>query len=733
MQPSSTRSAAPGFAGQINFLPWRKMSHLPVIMQDEATECGLACLAMVSSYFGLRTDLSTLRNRLGVVQDGVTMRDLMAQAGDLGLSARAVRADLESLKYLDAPCILHWDMNHFVVLKKAERKHIVIHDPRIGLVKMNYEEASKVFTGYAIEFEPNARFETRDERKVPTLRSIMGRTQGLASALWHIFSLALLLEVVALISPAAMQWLIDSGLGSADRTLILTVIVGMGLLMLINLVVGTIRSWMVMVLSINLGFQWSSRVLRHLMHLPVDFFERRHMGDIMSRFGSVGAIQQTVTTGVIEGVLDGLLSTATLIMLWLYSPMLAMTAIAALAALCLLQLLNFSTMKRLANEGMVADSRVSSNFLESIRGIRPLKLAGRVEQRRMTWQNLTVDSINIRIRSQWLSIAVGAAGTLISGGQRLIAIFLAATMISKGQLTIGMLFAYLSYQDQFMSRSGGLVGLYIQFRMLRLHFERLSDIVLTPPEQLTHLATDAEDLPPVSRSRNPQAADPATVEFVGVSFRYSEFTPDVLTDFSFSTGGAKCTVLTGRTGIGKTTVAKMLLGIYRPSEGKILVDGKPLESIPLDELRRDISCVLQDDALFAGSIRENIAFFDTEIDQAWVEECARVACLHDDIVRSAMGYYTLVGDMGSTLSAGQKQRLLIARALYRKPRILLLDEATSDLDVATEEQLNRNLSELDMHRIYIAHRPQTIKFGDRIVEIMAPAEKSNVPARKSGT
>jgi ATP-binding cassette subfamily B protein RaxB len=719
MQSNNTRSASPGFLGRINFLPWRKMSRLPVIMQDEVTECGLACLAMVSSYFGLRTDLSTLRNRLGVVQSGVTMKDLMVQASDLGLSARAVRAELDSLKYLDAPCILHWDMDHFVVLKSAGRKKIVVHDPRVGLVKLSYEEASKVFTGYAVEFEPNERFETRDERKIPTLRSIMGRTHGLASALGHIFSLALLLEVVALISPALMQWLIDSGLGSADRSLILTVVMGMGLLTLINLTVGTIRSWMVMVLSTNLGFQWSSRVLTHLMHLPVDFFERRHMGDIMSRFGSVGAIQQTVTTGVIEGVLDGLLGTATLIMLWMYSPMLAMTAIAALAALCLLQLLTFSTMKRLANEGMVANARVSSNFLESIRGIRPLKLAGRVEQRRMAWQNLTVDSINIGIRSQWLGIAVGAAATLISSGQRLVAIFLAATMISKGQFTIGMLFAYLSYQDQFMSRSGALVGLYVQFRMLRLHFERLSDIVLTPPEQLTHLATDAEDQLPVFRSNNRRVTDPATVEFIGVSFRYSDLTPDVLTDFSFSTVGAKCTVLTGRTGIGKTTVAKMLLGIYRPSAGQILIDGKPLESIPLDELRRDISCVLQDDALFAGSIRENIAFFDTEIDQAWVEECARVACLHDDILRSPMGYYTLVGDMGSTLSAGQKQRLLIARALYRKPRILLLDEATSDLDVTTEEQLNQNLSKLDMHRIYIAHRPQTIKFGDRVVEIVA--------------
>lgn len=717
MQSSSAHSAYRNPLRNINFLPWRAMSRLPVIMQDESAECGLACLAMVASFFGLRTDLPTLRSRLGAAQDGVTMKQLMAQASDLGLSARAVRAEFASLRHLHAPCILHWDMDHFVVLKKAGRKHIVIHDPRIGLVKLTQEEASRLFTGYALEFEPNERFEARDERKIPTLRSIMGRTQGLVSALGHIFCLALLLEIVALISPALMQWLVDTGLGSADQSLILTVVMGMGLLMLINLTVGTIRSWMVMVLSIKIGFQWSSRILTHLLHLPVDFFERRHMGDIMSRFGSVGAIQQTVTMGVIEGILDGLLGIATLIMIWLYSPTLALTAIAALVGLCLLQLLSFGTMKRLGNEGMLADARVSSNFLESIRGIRPLKLAGRVELRRMSWQNLTVDSINIKIRSQWLGILIGTAGTLISGGQRLIAIYLAATMIAKGQFTIGMLFAYLAYQDQFMSRTGALVGLYFQFRMLRLHFERLSDIVLTPPEQLTHLATDADDLPPATHSHIRKAKDPATVQFIDVSFKYSEFGADILSDFSFSTVGSKCTVITGRSGIGKTTVAKLLLGIYRPSAGRILIDGEPLESVPLDELRQDISCVLQDDALFAGSIRENIAFFDPEIDQAWVEECAAMACLHEDIRRSPMGYYTLVGDMGSTLSAGQKQRLLIGRALYRKPRILLLDEATSDLDVTTEEQLNQNLAKLDVHRIYIAHRPQTIKFGDQVVHI----------------
>jgi ATP-binding cassette, subfamily B, bacterial CvaB/MchF/RaxB len=709
---------------KINFNPWDAMGRLPSILQTEISECGLACLAMISSYFGQRTDLAGLRSRLGTAQDGMNLTQLIAQANRIGLSARAVKAELASLKHLNTPCILHWDMNHFVVLKKVGRRKIVIHDPSIGVVKMTYAKASTHFTGFAVEFEPNEAFVVRDERKLPTLKSIIGRTHGLYPALAHIFSLALLLQLIGLVSPAAMQWMIDNAFESADQRLILTVVLGLALVMLINLTIGLIRTWMVAYLSTSIGFRWSSRILTHLLHLPVDYYERRHLGDIMSRFGSVSAIQRTVTTSLIESILDGLMSIATLVMIWLYSPKLALTALAALAVLILIQLLSFETLMRNAKEALVADARTSSSFMESLRGIRPIKLADRADHRRTTWQNLSIEAVNIKIRGMWLGLAIGTIGTLVSGTQRIVAIYLAANLILQGEFTVGMLFAYLSYQDQFMGRAAGLVKYYFEVRMLRLHFERLADIVLTEPEGLTHFSAadaDADDsdvraIVPAEQGGD-MPAGPASVQFANVSFKYSEFAKNVLNDLNFSSAGSKCTVITGKSGVGKTTIAKMILGIYKPFAGEILINGKPIEQINIHSLRRQIASVLQGDALFAGSIRDNIAFFDNDIDQAWVEECARRACVHDDISQMMMGYHTPVGDMGSTLSAGQKQRVLIARALYRKPSILLLDESTSDLDVATEEQLNVNLSELDMHRIYIAHRPQTIKFGDHVVHI----------------
>jgi ATP-binding cassette subfamily B protein RaxB len=625
---------------KINFNPWEAMSRLPAIVQTEVTECGVACLAMISSYFGLRTDLVGMRSRLGAAQDGINLNQLIVQAGRVGLSSRAVKLEMGSLRHLKTPCVLHWDMNHFVVLKKAGQRKVVIHDPAVGVVKMSYAEASAHFTGYAVEFEPNQSFVVRDERKVPTLRSIIGRTDGIPGALAHIFSLALLLQIIALLSPATMQWMIDNAFTSADSRLIVTIVAGLALLMLINLTVGTIRSWMVTWLTTTISYQWSSRVLTHLLHLPVDFFERRHIGDIMSRFGSVSAIQKTVTTGAIESVLDGMLSIVTLIMIWLYSPKLALTALAALVALTLLRLATFETLKRNAREALVADARVSSNFMESIRGIRPIKLAGRADHRRAGWQNLSIEAINIKIRGQWIGIAVGTTGSLITGSQRIIAIYLAASLIAQGQFTVGMLFAYLSYQDQFMSGAGRLVQYFFEVRMLRLHFERLADIVLTEPEGMTHVAVSGSDDVDDESGVAPRGTGTevpggvASVQFIDVSFRYSEFGRNVLEGLSFSTAGSACTVITGRTGIGKTTIAKMILGIHKPSGGVILVNGKRIDEIDINALRSHVACVLQGDVLFAGSIRDNIAFFDAEVDQAWVESCARVACDDDGVPHS---------------------------------------------------------------------------------------------------
>lgn len=714
---------------KINFNPFNLNTKLPIILQNENSECGLACLAMLSSYHGRYESLASLKNNLEIDSStGLNLKQLLMVGNKLGMSNRVLSIDLMSLKEISKPAILHWDMNHFVVLKKTKSKKVIIHDPAVGMLELTYEEVSKHFTGIVIEFEPNKNFELSNQIEIPTLKSIMGNTAGLVKSLSHILLASFLLQIVGLISPALMQWMIDHSLSSGNQDLIFTLILGMAFLMLFNLSLSIIRSWMVMFLSITLGFKWSSRILTHLLHLPVNYFEKRHLGDVLSRFGSVSSIQQTITSGVISAILDGLFGIMTFVMIWLYSPTLALTAIVSIILLIIIQFLTFEKQKSLANESLVASAKVSSNLMESIRGIRPIKLAGRENLRKSTWQNLTIESINIGIRGQWLNIAIGTTGTLISRSQRIIAIYIAASMITQGQFSIGMLFAYLAYQDQFLGRMSGLVNIFFQFKMLRLHFERLSDIVLTEPENMYHLSSnnlDSKDYQDGKKSltsfnNKKLCLKNNSIEFKNISFQYSKFTPNILNDLSFSTKGSACTVIKGKSGIGKTTIFKLIMGIYKPISGEIYVNGLSMNNISVEELRNHIACVLQDDVLFAGSILENIAFFDPELNRERVIECAKIACIHEDIDKKIMKYQTPVGDMGSTLSAGQKQRILIARALYSQPKILLLDEATSALDLNTEEKINKNLAKLDLHRIYIAHRPQTIRFGDQIIDINVP-------------
>jgi ATP-binding cassette, subfamily B, bacterial CvaB/MchF/RaxB len=698
----------------IVFMPWRRMSTLPVIQQSENTECGLACLAMISSYFGAKYDIASLRATLGPsAQDGTTLKQLISSASRISLVSRPVRTELRSLKLLKTPCILHWD------LKSAGRSSIVIHDPKVGARKMTYAAASEHLTGYAIEFHPDGSFERSDNRIILSFRSIIGRTQGLRPALANVFFLALLLQMISMVSPALMQHLVDSQVDAKNMDIVKAVVAGMALLMIVSITISTLRSWMLFHLATNVGFQWTSRVLRHLFKLPVDYFEKRNIGDVMSRFGSISAIQSTLTNGVIEGILDGILAIGTLIMVWLYSPMLAMTCIVALTLITAIRFASFESLRRLGNEMLIADAKVSTNFLESIRGIRSIKLANRDDHRTIAWMNFTVDAINVRSRSQWLNIMLGTAGGLIVGTQKLVAIYFAFKMIAEGNFTIGMFFAFVSYQDQFMSRTNSLIGLYFNFRMLQLHYERLADIVLTAPEGSPASKSPDPSISPENASETgvSKIEGPPSIVFDNVSFKYNDLAKDTIHNLCFDTTDSNCTVIVGPSGSGKTTVAKLILGIHKPYSGQIHMHGHSLESIDRRALREHVACVLQGDTLYAGSIRDNIAFFDENIDQQWVEECARISCVNEDIERTNMRYHTPVGDMGSTLSAGQKQRILIARALYRQPKILLLDEATSDLDVATEERINQNLSRLPIHRIYIAHRPQTIKYGDRIVDI----------------
>ncbi|AKA24503.1 peptidase domain-containing ABC transporter [Pseudomonas chlororaphis] len=677
---------------------------LPLILQTEATECGLACLAMIATYHGYHTDLMGLRQRFSVSLKGASLKQLIQIAQQMRLGARPVKVSLAELGQLELPCLLHWDFNHFVVLKSVDAGGITLHDPARGLRHLSLDEASRSFTGVAMELWPDRGFEKQVAKPRIRLLGLMGRVTGLYRSLTQVLLLSGALELFALVSPFFLQWTLDNVIVSEDRDLLTTLALGFGLLLLMQQVVSGVRAWVLMYMSTLLSMQWRANVFSHLLRLPIQYFEKRHLGDVVSRFGSVDNIQQSLSGAFLTVILDGLMSVATLAMMLLYSPMLAAISIAAMSLYAIGRWAWYRPLRNATEEQIVHAARQQSHFLETVRGIRPLKLFQRQEERRSVWLSLLVEQINAGLRTQKLQLFYQQMNGLFFGVENLLVIWLGATLVMDGQFSVGVLMAFNAYKLQFSGRVASLIDKVFELRMLQLQGERLADIVLQPPEEeLTQIAPD--DL----RRR------PASLEVRGLRYRYAEHEPWILDGLDLAIADGESVAIVGPSGCGKSTLFNILLGILPPSEGQVRVAGLELSNLGLDGLRELVGTVMQDDVLFAGSLLENISFFDSSVDMPWLIECARMAAIHDDIQSMPMGYNTLVGEMGTVLSGGQKQRVMLARALYKKPRILFLDEATSHLDVRCEQMVNEAIRGLRITRIMIAHRPQTIACADRVV------------------
>lgn len=684
------------------------MSRPTPILQSEVAECGLACLAMIATAHGQATTLQDLRRRFPVALKGMKLRDLLEVAAGIGFSGRPLKLDLPFLAKLSLPCVLHWDMNHFVVLAQVRRGGVTVLDPAVGERRLSLDEVSAHFTGVAVELTPNADFKPAAPPPRVSLTALTGKVLGLRRSLVQILLVALVLELFAIVAPLCNQLIIDDVLTSGDRDLLKVLLIGFGLLLVTQTALGLARSWMLVLLTQTLSLQWRGNTFAHLLRLPVGFFERRHLGDITSRFGAVDAIQKTLTTAAIEALLDGLMGVAALVMMLIYAWPLALVVIAAVLLYGLLRWAAYRPLRDAAAERLVVAARESTHFLETLRAMTPLKLFGREQERRAQWQNLIVEVQNRDVRTAKLSMAMSTANTFLFGVENLLVLFLGAGLILDGQqagtvtMTVGMLFAFLSYKGQFTGRVSALINYAVELRMLGLHAERLADIALEPPEpdevpdhDLAHLE--------------------ASLELRDVSFRYGEREPWILRHVNLTVPAGQSIAITGPSGSGKTTLLKVLLGLLAPEEGEVRYGGMPMRQLGLRNVRRQIGTVMQEDVLLTGSLADNIACFDTQPDPERVQAAAMLAQIHEDICRMPMGYQTLVGDLGSGLSGGQKQRVLLARAIYRRPRILALDEATSHLDVTRERAVTANLARLPLTRLMIAHRPDTIAGAERVI------------------
>jgi ATP-binding cassette subfamily B protein RaxB len=690
-------------SGQVTWssIRFQFRGRLPLMLQTEASECGLACLAMIIAYHGNRVDLRSLRQRFSVSLRGTTLAHLMKFAGSLQLTARPLRVELEDLSYLKTPCILHWDMSHFVVLKEAGKRRIVLYDPALGIRKMSYGQASGHFTGVALELTPEATFVRGNTSRSLRLRDLVGRIVGMKRVLAQIFALAAALELFAIVSPLFLQLSIDKVVATLDQNLLVTLGVGFTLLAGLQAALAGLRNWTTLYFGTSLKIQWYGNLFSHLMRLPVTFFEKRSFGDIMSRFESAENIQRTLTSNFMEAVLDGMISLLMLGVMFLYSGKLALIVLLSVVLYVLLRSVAYQRLRGPVEEQIISMARQQTHFMETLRGIRTIKVFGREDSRKSRWMNLLVDTTNAQVTAEKLNIVCKSASVLIFGVQSTVVVWLGILQVLRGDFTAGMLFAFVAYEEQFKARITILVDRLFEFRMLSLQVQRLSDVVLARPEDnLTDAPGDFQ-------------AEPF-IEIKSLFFRYSDADPWLLENINLRIEPGECVAVVGPSGAGKSTLLKLIAGLLQPQSGEVVIAGHSV-CAGRASVAGKVGFVLQDDTLFGGTISENISFASDAADTARVEECARLACLHDEIMSMPMGYGTFIGDMGSALSGGQRQRLLMARALYQQPSILVLDEATSHLDVATEQRLATVLAELQITRVFAAHRPDTIAIADRVI------------------
>lgn len=694
---------------------------LPVILQAEAAECGMACLAMVLGYHGRHVDLASLRRQHALSLKGITLRHLMGVAGQLGLAARALRLEIDDLPRLRLPAVLHWGLNHFVVLERVARGGVTIHDPARGRRHLGFEDVSREFTGVAMELVPTTQFVRETPPPRLRLSDLFRNIAGLRLSLVQILVLSLGIELVAVLLPIASQIVVDEVIVNADRDLLLVVAVGLAILLALQLALGVARSWTIMLTGARLNAQWSGSLFDHLSRLPLDYFEKRHVGDVISRFGSLATIQKALTTDLVKAVLDGIMSIFMLAMLVVYGGWLSLIVLASTLGNAALRIGGYRAYRDATDEAIVAEARQQTHFIETVRGMASVKLLGLRERRRATWMNQFIGALNARLRLQRIDIVFGQSSDLLFGADRVVLLVLGARAVIHQSMSLGMLVAFLAYRDQFAQRVGSLITSGFQLNMLNVQTDRLSDIVASEPEP-----ADVADLPGDEPFTLPRVLGAANGSLCasGLALRYGAGEPWIFRDLSLAVRAGTSFAITGPSGCGKTSLMKILMGLLPASEGLVFLDGRDIRLIGPDAYRRRIAGVMQDDGLFAGSIAENIACFDERADPGWIVECAARAAILDDIRAMPMGLETLVGDMGSTLSGGQKQRIVLARALYRRPEVLFLDEATSHLDEPTEARIAEALQDLSMTRIIVAHRPATIARVDEVLRLEGRLERA---------
>lgn len=676
------------------FIPRR----VPFVPQMEAVECGAACLSMVLAYHGHHAPLSEVRHACSVGRDGTNARGIIEAARSYHFGAVAVQLPLDELRDLLLPAIIHWGFNHFLVLERLTRRGAVVVDPSMGRARKSWKELDQSFTGVALIFTPEADFVQRQAERPSLARyreTILASVPPMAQILGHSF----LLQLLVLIPAMSSQFLLDRVVVPKQETWLIGLGVTLAATWLGRLLSTLSRSFVVQGLQVSLDLQLMHRFMSHLLNLPLAFFLQRRLGDLMARVGSLGALRSFFTSRAITSILDSLQLLAYSALMIAWQPFLGALIVVLAIARASLSVGMRGWFRQMMDAELAIGGRANAILMESLSALETVK-ASRAEGRMVErWTARVIDRVNVGIRRRKLELGGGAAMGLFQAGTIALITWLGGTAVIEGRMTLGAYAAFMMLQGMVTGPLESVLSAYSQYQYLKNHLRRIDDVLETPPEPQG--ATDPGKLS-------------GLIEIDGLGFRYDPGSTWVLEDISLTIRPGEKVAIVGPTGAGKSTLARILLGMHQPEKGRIRFDGHPIETLDLHKLRNQMGVVLQDTFLFNDTVRANMSLNNPNLGMDRLLDAARQACVLDVIEALPQGFDTPLGDNGSRLSGGQRQRLSLARALAHEPSILLLDEATSSLDLALEAKLHANLAARHCTRIVIAHRLATVKDADRI-------------------
>lgn len=666
---------------------------------------------MVAQYWSSNISLTELREKFRISITGLTLADLVSYSEQIGFTARAIKIEVDdgdSFRVPQHPIILHWEMNHFVVLKKKTRKGYLLHDPAIGEIFVSRNDFLKKFTGIALDLRPKIDFATNNKKKKSLISNFLKNVDFKNSKFYYIITISIIVELLFYSIPFFGKNLMSLAESGATINLEDMFLISILLFSLLTLAYSLteIRNKILTNFAARFGYSGSVNIMSKLMRLPINYFEARFVGDIATKVNTIETIRNMINPATVVTLIEGVSAIILFLVMLSFDVSLAFIGLLPLFIFTLYRHLTMNTMATLKNERTLAYSKMNGQLYQNIRAISSIKLNSLSSIRSSIWNSIVYKSEILLSRS---NIYIYRNSNIISIFEKLdlgIVIIVGSFFVSKARIDILDLAVIITIRMLSTRRLLSLVNLIYDLKLLEVYIQRVKDITETQDEQ-------------GSMKLNKFLEPYSSLDLVmkDVSFQYSTNLPFAVKNLDLKVNAGEIVAITAHSGAGKSTVLKLICGLVEPQQGTIMSNGQEINDENIISFRSHLGVVMQDDQVFSGTLLENIISFGIDVDEQRLNKALEIACLTDFVDSLPMRLNTLITDLGGSLSGGQKQRLMLARAIYRNPKMLLLDEATSHLDLLNEREIMHNLRMLGITIIHVAHRQQTLELADRVINL----------------